>query len=69
VTRLSQRLGLTRESDPVKIEAELQALVPRRSWTFLSHALIWHGRRVCGARRPACERCELRPDCPFPASR
>jgi endonuclease-3 len=67
VTRLSQRLGLARESDPVKIEAELQRLVPRRSWTFLSHALIWHGRRVCGARRPACERCELRPDCPFPA--
>ena len=67
VTRLSGRLGLTRETDPVKIEKELQALLPKKDWTFSSHALIWHGRRVCNARKPDCEACTLRPDCPFPA--
>jgi len=66
VTRLSGRLGLTQQKDPVKIERELQRLLPQKDWTFSSHALIWHGRRVCKARTPACDRCELRDDCPYP---
>ena len=66
VTRLVGRLGLTDEIDPVKIEFALMDLLPERSWTFLSHALIWHGRRVCSARKPACDRCTLAPECPFP---
>jgi endonuclease-3 len=64
VTRLSNRLGFTRQENAVKIELELQKLIPREDWTFASHALIWHGRRVCKARRPDCEACTLRPDCP-----
>lgn len=66
VTRLASRLGLTEQKDPVKIEQELQGILPRDRWTFCSHALIWHGRRVCKARRPDCDGCGLRPDCPFP---
>lgn len=66
VARLSQRLGWTEQRDPVKIEFELQEILPRADWTFTAHALIWHGRRVCRARKPLCESCELRPDCPFP---
>jgi endonuclease-3 len=66
VTRLSARLGLTEKKDPVKIEYELQEIVPRKDWTFTSHALIWHGRRVCKARNPLCGECGLRADCPFP---
>jgi endonuclease-3 len=66
VTRLSRRLGWTDHRDPVKIESELQEILPRAEWTFTAHALIWHGRRVCKARKPACAECELRPDCPFP---
>ena len=69
VTRLSNRLGLTREKDAVKIEFALQKLLPRKDWTFASHSLIWHGRRVCKARNPLCERCALADDCPFPAQR
>jgi endonuclease-3 len=69
VTRLSTRLGLTSERDAVKIEFALQELFPKQDWTFTSHALIWHGRRVCKARKPACEKCALAPDCPFPAQR
>jgi len=68
VTRLAGRLGLTREKDPVKIERDLQKILSRKDWTFTSHALIWHGRRVCKARTPACDDCELRRDCPFPDS-
>ena len=64
VRRLSQRLGLTREDDPVKIERDLQRLVPRESWGRFPHLLIWHGRRVCIARRPLCERCVLSDLCP-----
>jgi len=67
VTRLSQRLELTRHKDPVKIEADLQALIPETEWTFASHALIWHGRRVCKARTPLCADCGLNRDCPFPS--
>jgi endonuclease-3 len=64
VTRVSRRLGLTTEEDPVKIERDLERLFPRERWTFLSHALIWHGRLVCKARTPACHRCVLRESCP-----
>jgi endonuclease-3 len=64
VRRLSQRLGLTREDDPVKIERDLQRLVPRAKWGILPHLLIWHGRRVCIARRPLCEECVLADLCP-----
>ena len=64
VRRLSQRLGLTREEDPVKIERDLQKLVPREYWGVFPHLLIWHGRRVCLARAPQCERCVLNDLCP-----
>jgi len=64
VRRLAQRLALTREQDPVKIERDLIRLVPRERWRLLPHLLIWHGRRVCDARRPACERCVLVDLCP-----
>jgi endonuclease III len=64
VRRLSQRLGLTREEDPVKIERDLQKLVPREQWGIFPHLLIWHGRRVCLARAPQCEACVLSELCP-----
>jgi len=64
VGRLSLRLGLTTQSDPVKVERDLMGLFPKESWTDLSHWLIWHGRRRCKARNPDCEGCELRPLCP-----
>jgi endonuclease-3 len=64
VRRLSQRLGLTRQEDPVKIERDLMGLVPRADWNRLPHLLIWHGRRVCIARKPRCEVCVLNDLCP-----
>jgi endonuclease-3 len=64
VRRLSQRLGLTRQEDPVKIERDLMKLVPREDWARFPHLLIWHGRRVCDARRPLCEECVLTDLCP-----
>jgi endonuclease-3 len=64
VRRLSQRLGFTRHEDPVRIERDLIRLVPRADWARFPHLLIWHGRRVCAARRPACERCVLVDLCP-----
>jgi endonuclease-3 len=64
VRRLSQRLGLTKEDDPVKIERDLVRLVPRADWHRFPHLLIWHGRRVCQARRPRCEDCVLADLCP-----
>ena len=64
VQRLSARLGLTKNTDPVKIEPELMKLVPRPQWTLFSHWLIWHGRRRCFARKPDCPGCELRALCP-----
>jgi endonuclease-3 len=64
VRRLSQRLGLTREEDPVKIERDLLRVVPRADWHRFPHLLIWHGRRVCSARRPRCEECVLVDLCP-----
>jgi len=64
VRRLSQRLGFTRQEDPVKIERDLMRLVPREDWALFPHLLIWHGRRVCDARRPRCEDCVLNDLCP-----
>ncbi len=64
VGRLALRLGLTRETDPVKVETALMPLFPRDSWTMLSHLLIWHGRQICDARSPRCGSCSLRPRCP-----
>jgi endonuclease-3 len=64
VRRLAQRLGLTRAQDPVKIERDLVRLVPRERWRLFSHLLIWHGRRVCDARKPACESCVVSELCP-----
>jgi endonuclease III len=64
VRRISQRLGLTKQEDPVKIERDLMRFVPREDWARFPHLLIWHGRRVCDARRPACERCVLNDLCP-----
>jgi endonuclease-3 len=64
VRRLAQRLALTREQDPVKIERDLSCLVPREHWRLFPHLLIWHGRRVCDARRPACELCAVSGLCP-----
>ena len=59
VSRLSYRLGMTLESEPVKIERDLMARVPREEWIYLSHALILHGRRICVARKPRCSECPL----------
>lgn len=64
VARLSARLGFTRETDAVKIERALIPLFPRKSWTLLAHLLIWHGRRVCIARKPRCTDCALADICP-----
>jgi endonuclease-3 len=64
VRRLSQRLGLTRQEDPVKIEQDLMRVVPREDWARFPHLLIWHGRRVCDARRPLCGACVLADLCP-----
>lgn len=68
VTRLARRLGLTTEEDPARIEQELMALFPREQWTMLSHLLIWHGRRICDARRPKCAECALANICPAAAT-
>jgi endonuclease-3 len=64
VARLSKRLGLTKHSDPVKIERDLVKIIPQKDWTLWSHLLIWHGRRRCSARKPDCAHCELAPLCP-----
>jgi endonuclease III len=64
VRRLSQRLGLTKHEHPVKIERDLQRLVPRERWRLFPHLLIWHGRRVCIARAPRCEDCVVNDLCP-----
>jgi endonuclease-3 len=64
VARVSQRLGLTKETDPVRIEQDLIPLFPRDDWALLSHLLIFHGRRICEARRPKCEICTLNDICP-----
>jgi endonuclease-3 len=64
VTRVAGRLGLTRETEPEKIERDLMALVPQDQWTPFANRLIWHGRRVCHAKKPDCEHCALAPMCP-----
>jgi len=64
VTRLSNRLGLTKGTDAVKLEQELIKLVPQNEWTLFSHWLIWHGRRRCDARKPDCANCEIKNLCP-----
>ncbi|MFI0412163.1 endonuclease III [Actinomadura sp. 3N508] len=62
--RLARRFAWTSEDDPVKVEQEIGELIPRKDWTMLSHRLIWHGRRICHARRPACGACPLARLCP-----
>jgi endonuclease-3 len=62
--RLARRFGWTRETDPVKVEHEVGVLFPKRDWTMLSHHLIWHGRRCCHARKPACGACPVASWCP-----
>ena len=64
VGRLSQRLGFTKHKDPKKIELDLMPLFLRKNWAMLSHVLIFHGRQVCSARKPKCDACTLRKDCP-----
>jgi endonuclease-3 len=64
VARLSKRMGLTRDTDPVKIERALMPLFPRDEWTMLSHLLIEHGRRICDAKKPKCGECVLADLCP-----
>ena len=64
VARLSRRLGLSAEEDPVRIEADLARLFPQERWTMLAHLLIFHGRRTCDARRPRCDACAVREMCP-----
>jgi endonuclease-3 len=67
--RIHRRLGLTRHEDPVKIERDLMDLIPEPHWTLYSHQVIHHGRVCCDSRKPQCEACPLRPDCPWPESR
>jgi endonuclease-3 len=62
--RISRRLGLTTHNDPVKIESDLMALLPKASWLDYNHQAIFHGRAVCTAQRPQCDRCTLAPECP-----
>ena len=64
VKRLSYRMGLTKETDPVKIEKDLMQAVPRAKWIWFGHAMIWHGRQVCDARAPKCPECVLKRICP-----
>ena len=64
VGRLSLRLGLTRETDPIRVEQELMPLIPQEDWAMLAHVLIFHGRRICDARVPKCEICVLSEICP-----
>jgi endonuclease III len=65
VQRVSQRIGLTKEKDPVKIEFDLMEIVPKEGWTHFSNLLIWHGRKTCVAKRPLCETCPIRRLCDF----
>ncbi len=64
VGRLTRRLGLTKQADPVKVETEITKLAPPKEWTHLSHRLIYHGRAICDARNPKCEECALSALCP-----
>ena len=69
VQRVSHRIGLTKNEDPVKIEFDLMKIVPRDEWTHFSNLLIWHGRRTCVARKPLCEECPIRKLCDFGSKR
>jgi endonuclease-3 len=64
VQRISQRLGWTKHTEPIEIEQDLMALFPRSDWDMLSHTLIFHGRRICAARKPACAACPVSAECP-----
>lgn len=64
VRRLSRRLGLTKEKDPIKIESDLMQILPAKNWILFSHWLIWHGRKICKARTPLCSSCFLQELCP-----
>lgn len=64
VKRLSYRMGLTKSKNPEKIEMDLMKIIPKKDWIFFSHALIWHGRRICNARKPLCSSCTLNGICP-----
>jgi endonuclease-3 len=64
VTRVSRRLGLTTQKDPVKIEQDLMQLIAKSEWVAFSHRMIHHGRRICAARKPRCEECPMRSFCP-----
>lgn len=64
VGRIARRLGFSRSDDPEKVEQDLMALAPRAEWTRLSHAMIFHGRRICRARKPRCDECPVSADCP-----
>jgi endonuclease-3 len=68
MTRVNQRLALTRHEDPVKIERDLMALIPEPEWTLYSHRVIHHGRVCCTARKPSCDACPLLRECPWPAA-
>ncbi len=65
VQRVSQRIGLTKNNDPTKIEFDLMEIVPKEEWTHFSNLLIWHGRRTCIARKPLCETCSIRKWCNY----
>src|SRR4030043_281159 len=65
VRRVSQRTGLTKNEDPVKIEFDLVEIIPKKEWTHFSNLLVWHGRRICAARKPLCEICPIRKWCDY----
>ena len=64
VKRVTFRMGLTKETDPGKIEAGLMKAIPKTEWIWFAHALVLHGRAICGARKPLCEKCPLKTLCP-----
>ncbi len=65
VHRVSQRIGLTKKDDPMKIEFDLMEIVPKEEWTHFSNLLIWHGRKTCIARKPLCEKCSIKKFCDY----
>ena len=65
VRRVSQRIGLTKQDDPVKIEFDLMEIVPKKEWTHFSNLLVWHGRKTCMARKPLCEPCSIKTWCDY----
>jgi endonuclease-3 len=65
VSRVSQRIGLTKNDDPVKIEFDLMEIVPKEEWTHFSNLLIWHGRKTCVAKKPLCDQCPIRRGCDY----